>query len=100
MRFILAITAHGQGRLMGQRGQQIQQLTGRRLAHLGLELAPEHLPGLGILRSLGLGHQLCAGRQQGLPDIIKVPTGEFGFRYATGRAAYRAQAQAFVRSTG
>lgn len=35
-----------------------------------------------------------------MPHIVKIPAGKFGLWYATGRAAYRAQAQAFIRGAG
>lgn len=97
---ILAITADGEVRVVRERGEQVEEVGGVGLLHLGAEFSLEGHPSADVIAGAeGEGDKVGRGGQSGEPDIIEIAFREVGFRHSTGRAADGAEAEAFMRPT-
>lgn len=94
---VLAIAADGEVCLVGEGGEQVEEVGRFRLLHLGAKFPLEGLPAAGVVAGFqGNSHQAGRGRQRRQPDIVEAAFGEVGFGDAAGRTADGADAQAFL----
>jgi hypothetical protein len=96
-RFILAVTADGKVGLQREGGEQVEQMCGFGLLHLGAKLPHKGLPPTRIVAGAQRkGDQIRCGRQRGQPNVVEIAPGEIGFGNAARRTADRADAEPLI----
>src|SRR6185295_18071794 len=98
---VLAVAADGQVRAPRQRGDELEQPLGARLAHLA-PIAARELPPARVGPGLAEGpaDELLARRELGQPDVIEVALRVLGLVHPTRRAPGGADAQSLPALPG
>ncbi len=99
---LLAVAPDGEGRVMGECGQQIENSRGIRQFHLGVKAALESLPRPIIpqRRLVSELQQLGTGSEIGEPQIVEVTLGDLCLRDSPRRSPDSAQPQPLMGLPG
>src|SRR5690349_2904867 len=87
-RLVLAIAAHGEVRLVRERGEEREVVLGLRALHLRAVLAHERAPLRRRARRQPQLHGLHARREIGKPYVVPVPRRELPLRHAARRTPH------------
>jgi hypothetical protein len=95
---VLAIAADGQVGWVGEGGEEVEEVGGVGLLHLGAKFSLEGFPGAGVVAGMeSESDQIGGGREGREPEVVEVSLGEVGPGDAAGRTADGAEAETFVR---